>query len=131
MLLVDEIGDQLCRPNERGLPLTPLQQICLAMTYYASGTFQRTAGFLSGVRKSCACKTIRRVTNALCQLAPEVIQMPTQSEMEVSAAHFEHRFGLPNFALGVDGTHVRLGLRPSEKDLPNGVNPQDFWCPFD
>ncbi len=111
--------------------MSPLQQVCLALTFYASGTFQRTAGFLSGVRKSCACKTIRRVTEALCELAPEVIQMPTLEEMRQSATHFEHRFGLPNFILGVDGTHVRLGLRPFAKDLPNGVNPQDFWLLFD
>jgi hypothetical protein len=36
--------------------------------------------------------------------------------------------GLPNFILGVDGTHITLGLRPSEKDLPPGIQTQDFWC---
>ena len=38
------------------------------------------------------------------------------------------RFGLPNFALGVDGTHIRLSVKPSEAELPAGVRPQDFWC---
>ena len=47
--------------------------------------------------------------------------------MRATADHFEQKYGLPNFALGVDGTHVRLGLRPAQKDLPPGIHPQDFW----
>jgi hypothetical protein len=46
--LTDMIGDNLQFRNQRGNPLTPLQQVCLAMTFFASGTFQRTAGFISG-----------------------------------------------------------------------------------
>jgi hypothetical protein len=42
------IGDNLQFRNQRGNPLTPLQQVCLTMTFFASGTFQRTAGFISG-----------------------------------------------------------------------------------
>ena len=77
-------------------------------------------GYLAGVKKSCACTTIKRVTKAICGLAPEVITMPTPSEMRHSSEHFEARFGLPNFILGVDGTFVRLGLKPRISDLPQG-----------
>ena len=46
--LTDMIGDNLQFRNQWGNPLTPLQQVCLTMTFFASGTFQRTAGFISG-----------------------------------------------------------------------------------
>ena len=38
------------------------------------------------------------------------------------------RFGLPSFAFGVDGTHIRLSNKPSETELPHGMRPDDFWC---
>ena len=33
------------------------------------------------------------------------------------------RFGLPSFAFGVDGTHIRLSNKPSETELPHGMRP--------
>jgi hypothetical protein len=118
--LVDLLNHELLFRGNRGRPLSPLQQVCLALTFYASGTLQRTAGYLAGVKKSCACLTIRRVTRAICQLAPQFVTMPTEQEMQVTSNHFQNRFGLPNFIMGVDGTHVRLGIRPLEADLPPG-----------
>ena len=70
------------------------------MTYYASGTFQRTAGFLAGVKKSCANQTIRRVTTAICQLAKETIKLPNRREMRATSDFFEEKYALPNFAMG-------------------------------
>lgn len=125
--LVSEIQEELQFRNNRGNPLTPLQQTSLALTFYASGTFMRTAGYLAGVKKSCACKTIHRVTTAICHLAQNVIHMPTIREMRSTSQKFLDKYGLPNFAMGVDGTHVHLGVRPCQNDLPVGVFVQDFW----
>ncbi len=38
------------------------------------------------------------------------------------------KYGLPNFAMGVDGTHIMLGVRPTQRELPAGLEVQDFWC---
>lgn len=126
--LVDQIKDDLQFPDGRGSPLTPLQQTCLALIFYSAGTFQRIAGQIAGVKKSCACLTLRRVTTAICRLAPNVIQLPSRSEMRRSSDYFMNKYGLPNFAMGVDGTHVMLGVRPTERELPHGIEVQDFWC---
>ncbi len=128
--LVDLVEEDLQYPDNRGSPLTPLQQVCLCMTFLSSGTFQRTAGVIAGVSVSCANTTINRVITTLCQLAPEVIRMPTREQMRTTANFFMAKYGLPNFAYGVDGTHILLGLRPSEHELPAGVHPQDYWCQF-
>lgn len=113
--------ENLSFETERGNPLTPLQQTCLTLTFLASGTFQRTAGYMAGVKKSCASVTVHRVTTAICQMAPFVIKLPTRVEMRRTADYFQARYGLPNFALGVDGTHIRLGVRPNKNEIPNGV----------
>ena len=49
--LVDKIRNNLEHLNGRGSPLTPLQQTCLALTFYAGGTFQRVAGRIAGRNK--------------------------------------------------------------------------------
>jgi len=56
--------------------------------------------------------------------------MPTAHEMRESANKLEERFNLPNLLLGVDGTHIRLDLKPSDSDLPEGLQAQDFWCRY-
>jgi len=125
---VDQIKDDLQFQDGRGSPLTPLQQICLALTFFSAGTFQRIAGHIAGVKKSCACITLRRVTTSICRLAPNTIQLPSRSEMRRTSDNFMDKYGLPNFAFGVDGTHIMLGVRPTERELPPGLQVQDFWC---
>ena len=38
----------------------------------------------------------------------------------------EDRFGLPNFAYGIDGMHVRFEDVP--RNLPLGHDPQQYHC---
>lgn len=80
-----EFGDQ------RGSPLSPLQQVCLAMTYFASDTPQRSAGYIAGVKSTCANETVKRVVLSICQLAPTIIFMPSQEKMQETAEYFEQR----------------------------------------
>jgi len=65
---------------------------------------------------------------AICQLAPTVITLPTLPQIRSTTDDLFASRGLPNFILGVDGTHITLGLHHSEKDLPSGIQTQDFWC---
>jgi hypothetical protein len=126
--LVDKIQDDLQFPDKRGSPLSPLQQTCLALIFFSAGTFQRIAGQIAGVKKSCACLTLRRVITSICRLAPTTIQLPSRSEMRRTSDNFMDKYGLPNFAMGVDGTHIMLGVRPTQRELPAGLEVQDFWC---
>jgi hypothetical protein len=126
--LVELLKPNLQHQSRRGLPLTPLQQTCVAMSYFASATFQRTAGLLGGVKKTCAHTTIHRVTRAICLLARDYIQPPSVQQMQESADFFIEKYGLPYFSCGVDGTQVPLASKPIEADLPPGLNGQDFWC---
>jgi len=72
----------------RGLPLTPLQQTCLAIHYFASPAFQSQAGLMAGVKKSCAHQTIHRVLRAICQRSHEHISFPTRSQMVDTSEFF-------------------------------------------
>ena len=89
--LTSLIDAELAFGDERGSPLSPLQQVCLAMTYFASDTPQRSAGYIAGVKSTCANATVKRFVEAVCRLAPEVIKMPSHGQMVETADFFEDR----------------------------------------
>lgn len=89
--LTDLIEEKLKCQDGRGSPLTPLQQICLVLSYFGGGTFQHTAGYIAGVKKTCSNTAVKRVTEAICGLAAETIQMPERRQMRESAQFFEER----------------------------------------
>ena len=43
------------------LPLTPMQQVLIALRFYATGTFQRVIGDLFGVSVFAACTVIHKL----------------------------------------------------------------------
>jgi len=126
--VVDFIQEDLQFPNNRGLPLSPLQQVCLTLSYYTSGCYLRAAGYFIGVKRACACTTQKRVSSALCKKSHHLIKLPRPEELREAANDLCTQFGIPNCPLGVDGTHIRLENSPIQDDLPEGVHPQDFWC---
>jgi hypothetical protein len=85
------VENDLKLANGRGNPLNPLQRVCLTLCYYGSGSFQHTSGFMSGVKKSTANRSIAQVTKSLCRIAPNIIQMPKRSKMQETANIFYER----------------------------------------
>jgi hypothetical protein len=46
--VVDLIKEDIAFASARGSPLTPIQQVTLTMSMFASGNFQHVAGYLAG-----------------------------------------------------------------------------------
>jgi hypothetical protein len=85
----------LGRDNDRGRPLSPIQQVCVALNFYGGGHYTRVAGLCGGVSQNAGWTCIERVTNALLLLKDQFIRMPTDQEAAASAQHNFLRFGLP------------------------------------
>jgi hypothetical protein len=115
----------LGRMNNRGRPLTPVQQVCIALNFYAGGHFTRIAGLCGGVSQKAAWVAIERVTNQLCLLKDQYIHMPTDQEMQETATRLEAKFHLPRFAFGIDGVVMIFDGAPRE--IPAGTVKQDYW----
>ena len=79
-----ELAEEVSQDTECYVPgkgfLTPVFQVCLALRFYATGSFQSVVGELIGVDQSTACRTITRVTDTLMHRVREWIKMPTQAE---------------------------------------------------
>ena len=78
--LVEEVSQDIEFTLPRKESLTPVLQVCLALRFYATGSFQSVVGELIGVDQSTACRTITTVTHALMLRVRDWIKMPTQAE---------------------------------------------------
>lgn len=115
----------LGRRNFRGRPLSPIQQVCIALNFYGGGHFTRVSGLCGGVSQKAAWTAIHRVTDKLCLLRAFYIKFPTNQELMETAQRLEERFNLPRFSFGVDGVVVKFDGAP--RVIPAGTVLQDFW----
>ena len=123
--IVELIEQDISFHTNRGNPLSPMQQFCITMLTFGGGNFQRVSGLAEGVAQNTARLAIVRVCDALCRLKPDVVHMPSVAEMEATAQAMLDEFGLPDFALGVDGCVMRFEDKP--RGLPAGKDAQMFW----
>ena len=132
--LVDLLGLHQLESN-RGLPLHPMQSLCICLSHFAGGQFQRVSALCGGeVSKSSAQRCITKVRDRILELKNEYIKMPTREEREETAAFMLEKYHLPGFAYGIDGMVVKF------EELPRGIPQapgypvaQSFWtrkdCP--
>ena len=123
MLETDLIYD-----TRRGVLMSPVQQVCIALHHYGGNQFQSVSGVCAGVSQFSARKALVRVTEALVKLRQEYIFMPSAEEMETTCAMMLERFGLPRFSMAVDGMMVPFVDAP--RGLPPGKHKQQFWCRY-
>lgn len=78
--LIQMLGDRLSH-SERNFALSSAEKICLALRFFATGSYQIVLGDLSFVSQTSACRAINEVARALAELRPSYIHLP-QTELE-------------------------------------------------
>jgi hypothetical protein len=66
--LAEFLSDDLSYETRCGRPLSPVQQVCVALNSYAGGHFQRISGFCSGISQSTACRAIHREVSQIFKI---------------------------------------------------------------
>jgi hypothetical protein len=94
-VIAEMLHEDLAQPNNRGRPLSPLQQVCIALNHYAGGYFQRISAMCVGVSQTAAWWAIKRVTYVLCDCKAQFIRMPSVQQMAETAQRMLDRFQLP------------------------------------
>jgi len=123
LTLVDILWkDELEVQDGRGNPLLPMQQLALIVAFYAGDAFLRITEQMLGVKVACTQRTIKRVTECLFNKSQQVI-LP--SAQEISWQTRESIQGSQD-SYKVDGTRIRLDLKPSQADLSAEVQAQDI-----
>ena len=94
------------------------QRVALTLWRLATPSDYRTIGHLFGVSKAAVCVIVKDVCSAIVQvLLPRYIKIPTGASLKEVVHGFEHKWGFPQCAGAVDGTHILI------------MSPQD--CPAD
>ena len=106
------------KDNNRGLPLTPVQSVCLTLNHFAGAHFNRVSALCGNVSEHASWDAIDRVRQQILRLQEDFIRMPTVAEMTATEGRMYQRFGLRGFAFGIDGMIARFESAP--KGLPEG-----------
>ena len=70
------LSPRISNSTARSHALTVAQQVCIAMRFFACGTFLYTVGDAENLSKATVCRTIRKVYLALKSLASVFIKFP-------------------------------------------------------
>ena len=125
MYITDLLAEDLRRNTQRNHPISPLQQVLIALRFYASGSFLQVIGDTIGVDKSTVSRVVTNVSLALVAKQQQYIKWPKdQQELGKSKKSFYQRGKFPSVIGCVDGTHIRIQA-PHENE--NGyVNRKGF-----
>ncbi|KAJ8710260.1 hypothetical protein PYW07_009626 [Mythimna separata] len=103
------LDSRLRRLTKRNNAITPVDQILLALQFYASGSFLRCVGDSKGVHKSTVCRAIHTVSKELAKLRPHFIFMPrNENERKATVNSFYNISRFPKVVGAIDCTHVYI-----------------------
>ncbi|XP_028437867.1 putative nuclease HARBI1 [Perca flavescens] len=103
----------------RSRALTTAQTVCIALPFFASGTFLYTIGDAENLCKSAVCRAIRKVYLALKQFLGGFVVFPSHLRPQAVKQIFFAIAGFPNVIGAIDCTHVPI-------KAPPGPNEGDF-----
>ena len=107
--ITDVLTDDLQRKTRRNHALQPVDQVLIALRFFASGSFLQVVGDTIGVDKSTVSRVVMDVARALVAKQHRFIQWPTtNAELLRNKNAFYQRGGFPSVIGCVDGTHIRI-----------------------
>ena len=114
--LLNEIEEDLEHCTNRSFAIPASLQLCIALRYFASGSFFSLTADVHGVSKSSVCRIVHRVASAISKNQSMRIEFPLnemdQRDIKVKFAHI----GFPNTLGIIDGTHIRIAPPSGERE---------------
>ncbi|KAK3733250.1 hypothetical protein QZH41_011088 [Actinostola sp. cb2023] len=93
------------------------KRVAICLWHLATGEDLRSLGWRFGIAKSTACEIIKEVCKAIVEvLLTRVIKWPSGNELKAVTNGFKTRWGFPQCAGAIDGTHIKISAPP---DCPN------------
>jgi len=83
-----------------------MNQLLIALRFYATGSFQLVVGDLFAVDKATVCRTVHRVTEAIASLRQQYVKFPATEQDTMQL--FYSKSGVPGIVGAIDCTHVAI-----------------------
>lgn len=94
--------------------VSPINQLLIALRYYATGSHLVAVGDFIGVHESTASRVVKRVSEAIAALAPTKITFPNNvAAIQQAQQDFFDIAAFPRVVGALDCTHIRI-QRPSK-----------------
>lgn len=106
--LIELLKDDIERPTRKSAALTSLQQVCCALRYLASNSFQAVVGDTLHFSKSATNTAIWRVISAIVRRSSQFIKFPNEDELVNVKRGFFEKANFPNVVGLIDGTHIKV-----------------------
>ncbi|KAK4887402.1 hypothetical protein RN001_003673 [Aquatica leii] len=118
--MLAEIEENIQHRSERNNVIPPMEQLLLALRFFASGSFYISTADFGGIHKSTSGKIISRVVSAIAERRPHHIKFPaTLEERNQSSVEFFRIARFPRVVGAIDCTHIKL-------QSPGGDNAENF-----
>ncbi|GFX42046.1 putative nuclease HARBI1 [Trichonephila clavipes] len=102
--------------------LNPLEQVLIALRFYAVACMQLAIADLFDVSQPTVCRVVHRVSEAIASLLPDFIHLPVnREECKTVSRKFFSIAGFPKVIGALDGTFVRIVS-------PGGEDAERFRC---
>ncbi|KAK5647831.1 hypothetical protein RI129_002976 [Pyrocoelia pectoralis] len=92
------------RRNNRGLPVPPIMQLCIALRFFASGAYQRICGDLLQISQATVCRIVVKVAELISHNVYNHIRFPEDLNRIKNEFYRIGRF--PGVIGCIDGTHI-------------------------
>ncbi|XP_071387553.1 putative nuclease HARBI1 [Centroberyx affinis] len=109
----------IANSTRRNKVLTVPQTVCIALRFFASGTFLYTVGDAENIGKASVCRSVRVVYLSLKRLLNVFITFPGHRGIQTIKDAFYGIGAFPNIIGALDCTHVRI-------NHPSGPHEADF-----
>lgn len=106
LMLASRLENAIHPPTERNHSIPAVLQVCVALRFYATGSFLNTVGDAVGLHKSTVSRIVYKVSSELSKMLPEFPN--NTAALNKMKADFHSIAGFPNVVGCIDGTHVRL-----------------------
>jgi len=104
-----------------------MNQLLVALRFYATGSFQLVVGDTFAISKSTVCHTVHRVTDAIASLRDRYVKFPsTVDEQRSTMQAFYNRSKMPGIIGAIDCTHVAI-QSPGSDDAEIYRNRKNFF----
>jgi nuclease HARBI1 len=104
-----QIKDDLEPETLRSQPISSMNQLLIALRFYATGSFQLVVGDTFAVDKATVCRILHRVTRAIANLRQKYVKFPdSHQDYHAVMEGFYIKSGLPGVVGAIDCTHVPI-----------------------
>ena len=101
-----------------------MQQVLIALRFYATGTFERVVGDLFGVSVFAACTVINKVSRAIAKQKGHFLSFP--DNLTDTKRKFYDVTHFPGVIGAIDCTHIRI-ICPNKQNTMAFVNRKQFY----